>query len=45
VPWTLPGHNVMAHFADKPVLYIRGNLTALTGGAAPTVTLTYMGSK
>jgi len=31
------------HVVDKPVRYIRLNLTNLTGGAAPTVTAWYEG--
>lgn len=36
---------VMFQAIDKPVLYVRINLTALTGGTAPTVTSTYLGTR
>lgn len=29
------------HVVDKPVKYVRANLTTLTGGTAPTVTVKY----
>lgn len=35
--------NVMFHVVNKLVAYVRGNLTALSGGTAPTVTITYLG--
>ena len=31
----------MFHVADKPVRYVRANLTTLTGGTDPTVTVLY----
>ena len=31
------------HIADRPILWVRGNLTVLTGGTAPTVSLRYLG--
>ena len=30
--------------ANKPVLFVRGNLGTLTGGTAPTVSVEYMGA-
>ncbi len=33
----------MFHVVDKPIRYARVNLTTLTGGAAPTVTVLYEG--
>lgn len=35
--------SLMFHVVEKPVLYVRPNLTTLTGGSSPTVTLTYLG--
>ena len=35
--------NRMFHVVNKPVPWVRGNLTALAGGAAPAVTLGYLG--
>lgn len=35
--------NVMFHVFGRSVELVRGNLTALSGGTAPTVTLTYLG--
>lgn len=35
--------NVMFHVVDKSVLYIRANLTALSGGTSPSVSITYLG--
>lgn len=35
--------NTMFHVVSKPVAYVRGDLTALTGGTAPTVTISYEG--
>lgn len=37
--------SISASVADKPYRYIRGNLTALTGGTAPTVQLRYAGAQ
>ena len=37
--------NCMFHVVNKPVNFIRGNLTALAGGAAPTVTFEYLGAR
>lgn len=31
----------MFHIADKPVKFVRANLTTLTGGTAPTITMLY----
>lgn len=31
----------LSHIEDKPVRYIRVNLTTLTGGSSPTVTVLY----
>ena len=31
----------MFHITDKPVKYVQANLTTLTGGTAPTVTVLY----
>lgn len=33
----------VAFEANKPTVYVRGNLLTLTGGTAPTVTLKYIG--
>lgn len=35
--------SAMFHVVDKPVLYVRGNLSALAGGTSPTVTIAYVG--
>ncbi|MCI0403455.1 MAG: hypothetical protein L0212_08030 [Acidobacteria bacterium] len=35
--------STMFHVVNKPVNFIRGNLTALTGGVSPTVTFQYVG--
>ncbi len=35
--------NVMVHVVDKPVDYVRVNLTALSGGTSPSVTVSYLG--
>ena len=35
----------MFHQANKPVRFIRLNLTTLTGGTAPTITAKYTGTK
>lgn len=35
--------NTMFHVVSKPVAYVRGDLTALTGGTSPTVTISYEG--
>jgi len=37
--------NRMFHVVNKPVPWVRGDLTALAGGAAPTVTLSYLGAR
>jgi len=37
--------NRMFHVVNKPVPWVRGNLTALAGGAAPTVTFEYLGAR
>lgn len=37
--------NRMFHVVNKPVPWVRGNLTALAGGAAPTVALAYLGAR
>jgi len=37
--------NRMFHVVNKPVNFVRGDLTALAGGAAPTVTLSYLGTR
>ena len=34
----------MFHVQDKPVGYVRANITVLTGGTAPTVTVYYRNS-
>jgi len=39
----LTATQAMFHVVDKPVRYIRTNLTTLTGGTAPTVTTLYEG--
>lgn len=33
----------MLHVVDKPVNYVRTNLTVLTGGSSPTITVLYDG--
>lgn len=35
--------STLVHIVDKPVMAVRGNLTDLTGGSSPTVTLRYLG--
>lgn len=35
--------SVMFHVVSKPVFYVRGDLTALSGGTAPTVQVSYVG--
>lgn len=35
--------NTMFHIVDKPVVYVRGNLSALSGGTSPGVTISYAG--
>ena len=35
--------NTMFHVVSKPVAYVRGDLTALSGGSSPTVTISYEG--
>lgn len=35
--------SVMFHVVDRPVVFVRANVTALSGGTAPTVTATYLG--
>lgn len=35
--------NTMFHVVDKPVTYVRGNLSALAGGTSPSVSISYMG--
>ena len=42
-PGDLTAQGAMFHVADKPVKFIRVNLTALTGGTSPTVTAVYEG--
>lgn len=37
--------SAMFHVANKPVRYVRVNLTTLTGGTAPTITALYEGEK
>jgi hypothetical protein len=34
---------IMFHVVEKPVLVVRANLTALSGGTAPTVVVKYLG--
>ncbi len=36
--------SVMFHVANRPVTFVRANLTALSGGTAPTVTVVYVGA-
>jgi hypothetical protein len=36
---------VMFHVTDRPVVFVRANLSALSGGTKPTVTITYLGIK
>lgn len=35
--------NTMFHVVDKPVIYVRGNLSALSGGTSPSVSISYAG--
>ena len=35
--------SVAFHVVDKPVTWIRANLTSLTGGTSPTVAIRYVG--
>src|SRR6185312_7027494 len=35
--------STMFHVVSKPVAYVRGDLTALSGGSSPTVTISYEG--
>lgn len=35
--------NTMFHVVDKPVIYVRGNLSALSGGTSPSVSISYTG--
>jgi hypothetical protein len=37
--------NTIVHISGRPLAMIRGNLTALAGGAAPTVTMRYLGTR
>ena len=39
----LTATQAMFHVIDKPVRFVRVNLTALTGGTSPTVTVLYEG--
>lgn len=43
--WTLgaQAYKDIVSLANFPVVYVRGNLTVLTGGTAPTVTVLYLG--
>lgn len=34
---------VMLHITDKPVMFVRVNLTALSGGTSPSVVVRYLG--
>lgn len=36
-------NDIMFHVTDRPVAWIRGNLTALSGGAGPALTVYYLG--
>jgi hypothetical protein len=35
--------NIMFHVVSRSVRFVRGDLTALSGGTSPTVTVTYLG--
>lgn len=35
--------NIMIHIVNKPVSYVRGNLTTFSGGTNPTATIRYVG--
>jgi hypothetical protein len=35
--------NVVFHVVNRSVAFVRGNLTAFSGGTAPTATVTYLG--
>lgn len=37
----ITAQSAMFHVVDKPVRYIRTNITTLTGGTSPTVTVLY----
>jgi hypothetical protein len=37
----ISAEGAMFHVIDKPVKYVRANLTALSGGTDPTVTVKY----
>jgi len=37
----LTATTALAHIADKPLRFVRANLTVLTGGSSPTVTVLY----
>jgi len=41
----VPAANRLFHVINRPVNFIRGNLTVLNGGAAPTVTFEYLGAR
>lgn len=44
--WTLgtQAYKDIISLANFPVIYVRANLTTLTGGTAPTVTVLYLGT-
>jgi hypothetical protein len=35
--------NLMFHITEKPILYLRTNVTTLSGGTSPTVTVSLLG--
>ncbi len=37
--------SIMFHVADRPVLWVRANLSVLSGGSSPTVVATYLGTR
>jgi hypothetical protein len=41
----ITAEGAMFHLADMPVKYLRANLTTLTGGTAPTVTVLHVWSE
>jgi hypothetical protein len=41
----ITAEGAMFHLADMPVKYLRANLTTLTGGTAPTVTVKHVWSE
>ena len=41
----ITAEGAMFHLADMPIKYIRSNLTTLTGGTAPTVTVLHVWSE